>query len=196
VQTTPRDSPESLVFWRRRSFWNSNGGYSNGQRCSGVRWKFQLWKFHKFREIFEIFHGTILKVSLINWTSLSLRELWSTDITYEWFSYYSMEKINHCNQSNHYDYLSNKPVLNIMSHVDKYFCINSRETPLEKLPLVVVAVLLVQKKSWNFAWNFKWNCHWISHCEKISWNFTSLYNGLTKYTWDGQILRLSINNQV
>jgi len=56
-----------------------------------------------------------------------------------------MEKINHCNQSNHYDYLSNKPVLNIMSHVDKYFCINSRETPLEKLPLVVVAVLLVQK---------------------------------------------------
>jgi len=42
-------------------------------RTSDVSWKFQLWKFHKFREIVEIFHGTILKVSLKDWTSLMFR---------------------------------------------------------------------------------------------------------------------------
>ena len=34
------------------------------QDSSNVSWKFLVWKFHKFPEIFEIFHGTISKVSL------------------------------------------------------------------------------------------------------------------------------------
>jgi len=45
-------------------------GFKSSHATRDGRWKFQLWKFHKFHDIYETFKGHFLKVSLKYWSGI------------------------------------------------------------------------------------------------------------------------------